>query len=149
MSILFSIVIGVVALLLLPFALSLLRMLFMLAGLSAGMSDSFHVNELKKIRSRIGHGSARETLRKSIREMRSEIDSLRQLPHDERKRSLVQLLNRFQKKRHSALAAGARSHGDAAWAAAAAGESWILTLLQGSPDEIAQFEGVLLDLERT
>lgn len=104
------------------------------------------LNKIKKATSGIFKKSARRLIAHSLLEMKAQVDSIKQLNGVDREEALKDLLNEATEKRHQALQFGAHSYGHPEWAAAAACESWLLELFNGTPESIAGVEAIVEEL---
>ena len=110
---------------------------------------SFNEQELNKIKngtSGFFKKSARNAVAQALLDMKDKIDHAKQLGEDERDAALKKLMNEATAARQQALQAGANSHGDPQWAAAAACESWLHELVGGTPAGIVRVEAIIEEL---
>lgn len=90
--------------------------------------------------------SARREISETLKRLRIEIESIRNLPDEEQSTQLRQLLSYSTAARHKALADGANSYKHPKWASAAASESWLIELLTVDSVSLAQVEILIADL---
>ena len=112
---------------------------------------SFNEQELVKIQkatSGFFKKSARVAVAHALLDMRGKVDHAKQLSEDERKAALEELMNEATAARHEALQAGASSHSDPQWAAAAACESWLHELVGGNPAGVARVAAIIDELAK-
>jgi hypothetical protein len=110
---------------------------------------SFNEEELIKIRdasSGLFKRGARKKIASSLRIASKKLAEIDSLEPEEKREEMIQLLNFFTASRQLAVQQGARGHGHAAWAAAAACESWLQELLNGSPDSTPRVESLIEEL---
>ena len=107
------------------------------------------LNKIKKATSGFFKKSARVAVAHALLDMEEKIDHARQLSEDEREAALKILMNEATAARQRALQAGANSHGDPQWAAAAACESWLHELFGGTTAGIERVEVIIDELTKT
>lgn len=112
---------------------------------------TFNEEELLKIQ-KATSGWFKKRTRNAISEAISryspEIDAAKKLSEEERKKSLMMLVNLATGERHAALQSGANSYAHVDWAAAAVIESWLHELLNGRPDSISRVETIIQELQK-
>lgn len=110
---------------------------------------NFNFDELQKIKkatSGFFKGKARKAVAESLTELKPSVELLKQLDGSEQKSKLTQLVKAATAARQNALHAGANGYGDTNWAAAAACESWLHDLANGTPESNAAVENLVLEL---
>lgn len=110
-----------------------------------------HVSELRRIRDATGGFSgakARKRIRESLEALFYDINRARALEPKAQETELLISLNYWTAKRQDALARGARGYSDADWAAAAACESWLQSIIGSDGSELAEVEDLVRQLLR-
>ena len=102
-----------------------------------------NIRELEKIEKATSgwfKKSARQRIAAAINEMKPHIESAKALPENERKEKFKYLLNKASEQRKYAVQSDATSYSHPQWSAAAACESWLFELINGTPDNIIKVE---------
>ena len=108
----------------------------MAIGNSFGSFNEEELTKLKKATSGFFRKSARKAIAQTLLETKAEIERVQKLDAPKRGDALLALANHATQKRHDALQAGAKSYSHPQWAAAAACESWLHSLVLRENDEI-------------
>lgn len=101
--------------------------------------QSFHEEELLKIKKAISgffRKSARTAVSETLLDTKVLIDEVQLIDLSKRRASLDALLQEATRLRQRAVASGANSYSNPEWAAAAAAESWLLTLTQHEDGQV-------------
>lgn len=102
--------------------------------------------KIEKATSGFFKGNARSLIATALRELQPKIEAAKRLKGAARFEALKRLVNEATALRHRALSRGANSHGSGEWAAAAACESWLHSLMIEEAQDIARVESVVARL---
>ena len=110
---------------------------------------SFNEDELIKIRNATSgwfKGKARYEITRALAILQVNVEELKNLPVEEKRTAIIEMVNDATDKRHAAMNSGASSYGNPEWAAASACESWLHALAGGDSDEIERVEIIVEEL---
>ena len=108
-----------------------------------------HAEELRKIKNATDgwfKGKARKRIRESLQEAFVEINASKKMEPGEQREELVRIVNKWTGRRQSALAMGASGYSDPEWAAAAACESWALSIMGYEGADLIEVEELIREL---
>jgi len=111
---------------------------------------SNNVRELHKIKKKTSDwfkSKAKSEISKTIKAYKPRIEASKLLQEDDRKKTLVLLVNEATNERHKAIQNGANSYSNPSWAAAATIESWLFELINGEEQGIKSVEGIINELQ--
>ncbi|MEO1860672.1 MAG: hypothetical protein ABGZ19_12300 [Verrucomicrobiales bacterium] len=98
-----------------------------------------NISELQKIGKAIKgifKGKARRVVEESLNALKVEVFHANSMNEEDRSAELKRLLTIAGQQRQAAVAKGANSFGHPEWAAAAACESWLFSLIMDTPEEL-------------
>lgn len=110
---------------------------------------SFNEDELMKITkasSGLFKKSVRVAISNSLLETKAKIIEAKKLGGVQYQKALQELMEEAAADRKRAFQLGATSYGDAKWAAAAASETWLHELVNGTPKGIERVEALIQGL---
>jgi len=111
---------------------------------------SNNVRELQKIKKKTSgwfKSTAKFEISKTIKSYKPRIEAAKSQQEEDRKNTLILLLNEATDERHKALQNGANSYKNPSWAAAATIESWLFELISGEEQGIKNVEGIINELQ--
>ncbi|KFX69896.1 hypothetical protein TMS3_0110310 [Pseudomonas taeanensis MS-3] len=91
---------------------------------------------------------ARKKIAGWLKPLAKKLEELKTLSATERDKELKEILNLYTAARQEEVRKGARNHGHAGWAAAAACESWVQEILGGNEQSIKRVEIIIFELIR-
>lgn len=111
----------------------------------------FHQTELERIKRATGglfKKQERNQVARALLGLLQHFQGMSKWPEEAIVEELSRLQDHYRRARHVALQNGAQGYGDGCWAAAAACESWVATLLSGTDQDKFLIDSMARDLIR-
>jgi len=109
---------------------------------------SNHLQELRKIKRETSSSNrSKAIVAADLKQISPIVNNALSKNREERKQSLMNLLNMVTIKRQAAFRNGSSSYSDPKWAGPAACESWILSLIKDDKHELQSIELVIEELK--
>ncbi|MCB0502890.1 MAG: hypothetical protein KDD32_09405 [Bacteroidetes bacterium] len=108
----------------------------------------FNLDELEKIKKKTSASTeSKQMIANQIIKITPEINNIKLLTGQERRKSLANLSSKFSAQRRKALESGVASYSDPNWATPATIESWLQGLMFDNDSEIEKIEAIIDELK--